>query len=122
MSTLLYVDKMISKKRKANELENEYVSDPFKSQVVSKWLSMCPELKDHQDATIRLCKENNDYTFTIANVGVVHITPDELYAIQDGKRVPLTTRELSGQTDSGGRTKVGGDTIHRAGPRLWAHI
>ena len=93
MSTLLYVDKMISKKRKANELENEYVSDPFKTQVVSKWLSMCPELKDHQDATIRLCKENNEYTFTIANVGVVHITPDELYAIQDGKRVPLTTRE-----------------------------
>ena len=94
MSTLLYVDKMISKKRKANELENEYVSDPFKSQVVSKWLSMCPELKDHQDATIRLCKENNDYTFTIANVGVVHITPDELYAIQDGKRVPLSTNTV----------------------------
>ena len=54
MSKLLYVDKMISKKRKASDLQNDYVTDTFKLQVVSKWLSMCPELKEHKDTTIRL--------------------------------------------------------------------
>ena len=51
-----------------------------------------PELKDHQDATIRLCKENNAYVYHCQCRRRSHYT-DELYAIQDGKYVPLTTKE-----------------------------